>query len=86
MKGNVDAELVLQAAAIEHENYNKAVIITSDGDFACLMRFLNDNNKLAKIITPTARYSSLLKPFQDLILPLHSFKNAILLKKRHSRG
>ena len=39
MKGNVDAELVLHAAAIEYKNYSKAVIVTSDGDFACLIKF-----------------------------------------------
>ena len=31
-KGNVDAELVLHAAAIEYDNYDKAVIVTNDGD------------------------------------------------------
>lgn len=70
MKGNVDAELVLHSAAIEYNNYDKAVIVTSDGDFACLMRYLEKNNKLKKIIAPTARYSKLLKPFNYLITPL----------------
>jgi uncharacterized LabA/DUF88 family protein len=77
MKGNVDAELVLYSAAIEYRNYNKAVIITSDGDFACLMRFLRDNNKLAKIITPTKNYSKLLKPFGNYIVPLSVIKDKI---------
>ena len=70
MKGNVDAELVLHAAAVEYNNYNQAIIVTSDGDFACLMRYLSDNDKLKKIITPTERFSKLLKPFVDNILPL----------------
>lgn len=39
-KGNVDAELVLSAAAIEYNNYEKAIIISGDGDFACLVDFL----------------------------------------------
>ena len=34
VKGNVDAELVLHAAAIEYENYDKAIIVSGDGDFA----------------------------------------------------
>ena len=38
-KGNVDAELVLSAAAIEFINYDKAVIVSGDGDFACLVDF-----------------------------------------------
>lgn len=82
MKGNVDAELVLHSAAIEYGDYNQAIVITSDGDFACLMRYLTEKGKLAKIITPTARYSKLLKPFQQCILPLSSFKNAVLLNRR----
>ena len=77
MKGNVDAELVLHAAAIEYNNYDKAVIITSDGDFACLMRYLRDNNKLEKIITPTERFSKLLKPFVRNILPLKTIEHQV---------
>ena len=77
MKGNVDAELVLHAAAIEYDNYNQAVIVTSDGDFACLIRYLDDNNKLKKIITPTEKFSKLLKPFVKSILPLKTIKNQV---------
>ena len=77
MKGNVDAELVLHAAAIEFDNYDKAVIMTSDGDFACLMKYLHDNNKLKKIITPTKLFSKLLKPFVKYILPLKTIENQI---------
>ena len=74
MKGNVDAELVLYSSAIEYANYEKAVIVSSDGDFACLARFLEDGEKLERIITPTERYSKLLKPFSDKILPLKVIK------------
>src|SRR3990167_3142649 len=35
-KGNIDAELVLYSAAIEYNNYDKAVIVSGDGDFCCL--------------------------------------------------
>ncbi len=80
MKGNVDAELVLYASAIEYSNYDKAVIVTSDGDFACLMEFLKSNNKLEKVITPTKKYSKLLKPYNSFILPLNSITNQILRK------
>lgn len=64
-KGNVDAELVLHSAAIEFNNYDKAVIVSGDGDFRCLHEYLEKNNKLAKIIIPnTKSESSLLKKFQ----------------------
>lgn len=39
VKGNVDAELVLQAM-IDYNKYDKAIIVTSDGDFYCLVRYL----------------------------------------------
>lgn len=65
-KGNVDAELVLYAAAKEFANYDKAVIVTGDGDFACLAEYLNDEGKLAKLLIPNkCNYSSLLKPYLD---------------------
>lgn len=80
MKGNVDAELVLHAAAVEYNNYDQAIIVTSDGDFACLMRYLSDNDKLKKIITPTEKFSKLLKPFVGNILPLKTIENQIKKK------
>lgn len=64
-KGNVDAELVLHAAAIEYLNFDKAVIVSGDGDFYCLYEFLEKNKKLLNIIIPNAKsQSSLLVKFQ----------------------
>lgn len=77
VKGNVDAELVLYAAAIEYNNYKRAVIVSSDGDFACLAEYLKNNAKLGKIITPTTKYSKLLKPYSEFILPLKTIRNNI---------
>ena len=62
-KGNVDAELVLYAAAIEYTNYDQAVIVSGDGDFACLMEFLIGRHKLLRLLAPNKRYSSLLKSY-----------------------
>lgn len=65
-KGNVDAELVLHAAAIEYKNCHQAVIVSGDGDFRCLHQFLKDRGKLLRIIIPNEKSeSSLLKPFQQ---------------------
>ncbi|MEK7563803.1 MAG: NYN domain-containing protein [Patescibacteria group bacterium] len=49
-KGNVDAELVLHAM-IEYPNYEQAVIVTSDGDFACLVEYLSEMEKLRMVIS-----------------------------------
>lgn len=64
-KGNIDAELVLYSAVIEYPHYNKAVIVSGDGDFYCLHQYLKNKGKLLRIIIPNIKSeSSLLKPFQ----------------------
>lgn len=63
VKGNVDAELVLHAM-IQYDNYDKAVIVTGDGDFYCLIQHLDENGKLQRLLVPNVhKYSTLLKPF-----------------------
>lgn len=65
-KGNVDAELVLHAAAIEYPRYDLAVIVAGDGDYRCLYEFLIKQKKLLRVVIPNAKSeSSLLKPFQQ---------------------
>jgi uncharacterized LabA/DUF88 family protein len=59
-KGNVDAELVLHSAAIEFPNYQKALVVSSDGDFYCLYDYLEKHNKLATIILPNRKTASTL--------------------------
>lgn len=74
-KGNVDAELVLHTAAIEYNNFEKAIIVSGDGDFFCLHNFLLERQKLLKIIIPNEKSeSSLLKKFQK-------FKTFIIFDK-----
>ncbi len=67
-KGNVDAELVLHAM-IEFPNYNKAMIVSGDGDFHCLIDYLKRQNKLLNVMVPNRdKYSSLLRKFTgDLV-------------------
>jgi uncharacterized LabA/DUF88 family protein len=61
VKGNCDAELVLQAM-IDYKNYEKALIITGDGDFYCLVKHLQEKNKLLTVLVPTPKNcSSLLR-------------------------
>ena len=60
-KGNCDAELVLQTM-IEYNNYDKAVIVTGDGDFYCLAKYLSENKKLRALLIPNRyKFSALLK-------------------------
>ena len=62
-KGNVDAELVL-CAMKEFPYYSKAIIVSGDGDYHCLIEYLEQQNKLFHIIVPNRhKYSSLLRKF-----------------------
>ena len=81
VKGNVDAELVLHTM-IELDNFNKAIIITGDGDFHCLIEYLEKQNKLLRILVPNQNYSSLLRKFQDYIVRVDLLKNKLKADKR----
>lgn len=71
IKGNVDAELVLHAM-IEIAHYDRAVIVTGDGDFHCLVEHLAKLGKLEKLIVPNRhKFSSLLRKFA----PMMAFMN-----------
>ena len=83
IKGNCDAELVLQAM-IDYEEYDKAVIISGDGDFSCLVRYLYDKDKLQVVLVPNQnRYSVLIKKtakekidFISILRPKLEFTNS----------
>ena len=76
IKGNVDAELVLHTM-IEYSNYDKAIIISGDGDFYCLAEHLEKNNKLLKIIVPNKKYSSLFRKLINFIINIQLFRNKL---------
>lgn len=81
LKGNIDAELVLQAM-IEYKNYSHSIIVSGDGDFYCLIKYLNKNEKLLKLIIPNQnRYSALLKKFTNEIASLNNLKQKLEYKK-----
>ncbi len=61
IKGNIDAELILHTM-VEINKFDKAVIVTGDGDFYCLINHLISQNKLEILLVPNRhRYSALLK-------------------------
>lgn len=69
VKGNIDAELVLHTM-IELPHYDKAIIVSGDGDFYPLIDHLRKIHKLHKIITPNKKYSSLLLKFLPYIISM----------------
>jgi uncharacterized LabA/DUF88 family protein len=79
-KGNVDAELVLHTM-IEYGNYEKALIVTGDGDFYCLVDYLIKNDKLLMLLVPNFyKYSSLYRK----IRPHLEFMNNLKDKLKHA--
>lgn len=82
IKGNVDAELVLHTM-IEYPNYDKAIIVSGDGDFHCLVEYLEKQKKLAYVFIPNRkRYSSLLRKFRKYFVYLDGLNKKIGKQKK----
>ena len=82
VKGNVDAELVLHTM-LEFKNYDKALIVTGDGDFYCLVEYLIKKNKLLKLMIPDKNhFSSLFRKLMPHIVFMNNFKNKLRYKKK----
>ena len=83
-KGNCDAELVLQSM-IEYKNYDKAILVTGDGDFFCLANYLLENNKLNAVLVPNKyKFSALLKfkQFRPYLRHMNDLKEKLEYKKK----
>ena len=53
IKGNCDGELIVAAMSDFYEKHlSRSILVTSDGDFACLAGFLHSRNALLSIISP----------------------------------
>ena len=86
IKGNVDAELVLQAL-IDYKKYDKAVIVSSDGDFRCLAEYLYENKKLEKVISPDLKNCSILlkKSAKEKIVFMDNLREKLEYKTKKHR-
>src|SRR3989344_8102796 len=82
-KGNCDADLVLQAARDCYENHPVAVVlVSSDGDYAPLIRFWQNKKVPCVIISPApiAKCSILLKRTGAPIIYLENMKHKLSFK------
>ncbi|OGZ07806.1 MAG: hypothetical protein A3C13_03940 [Candidatus Lloydbacteria bacterium RIFCSPHIGHO2_02_FULL_50_11] len=90
-KGNVDAELVLHTM-IQWDNFDKAIVVSGDGDFYCLVEHLIKEKKFYKLLVPDERkYSSLFNRLtassETLIDSLNSLQAKLSYKmKRATSG
>ncbi|NIA02391.1 MAG: NYN domain-containing protein [Nitrospirae bacterium] len=81
IKGNCDAELVLHCM-IEKNNFDKAIIITGDGDFHCLVEYLKNEKKLHKIGIPNSKaFSALLRKFSSYFFYINKLRDKLELKR-----
>ena len=84
-KGNCDADLVLKATRDYFENKPASVVlVTSDGDYASLVRFWKEKNVHCSIISPapTRKCSILLKRTDVPIIYLNDMKNKLSYKPK----
>ncbi|TSC92531.1 MAG: Uncharacterized protein CEN89_625, partial [Candidatus Berkelbacteria bacterium Licking1014_7] len=84
-----DADLVLQATRDAYENnFKKAIIITSDGDYASLVKFLKEKDKLSVILSPSIKKkcSILLKRTNANIVYLNDKKSILEAQNEKAPG
>jgi hypothetical protein len=69
---------------IEYSNYDKAIIVAGDGDYHCLIEYLEKNSKLLRVLIPNSKkYSALLRKFHTYFNYLDGLEKK--LGKRYER-
>lgn len=62
-KGNVDVDIVFEVMyrLVEEDDFDKIVLVTGDGDYIKLVKYLIEKQRLKKILFPNKKFSSLYK-------------------------
>lgn len=77
VKGNIDAEMVLHAM-IHYSEYDKAIVVSGDGDFLCLEEYLEQKGKLGKIVVPNMwNYSSLIEKYSAFFVNVNDLRKKL---------
>jgi uncharacterized LabA/DUF88 family protein len=84
IKGNVDAELVLWAMK-ELGNYQKAIIVSGDGDFYSLVEYLESKGRLKHLLAPSGHYSQLYNRYDDYVVRLDKFRKELAYRDQKRR-
>ena len=83
IKGNCDAELVLTATKdVIESDIDELVLVSSDGDFACLLEFATERGKKVKVISPSKRLSYLIRKMNLDIVWLYELIDKIAQKEK----
>ena len=87
IKGNVDADLVLQAM-IDITEYERAIIVSSDGDFYSLVQYLALKDKLKAVMSSDeTNCSTLLKETaKDKLQYMHDLRAKLEYKPRNEKA
>ncbi len=84
VKGNVDTDLVLWAMK-ELPNYDKAVVVSGDGDYYGLIEYLVDNKRMEKLLVPSLYFSGLFNRYKEYVERLDQHREELAYHdKRHS--
>jgi uncharacterized LabA/DUF88 family protein len=82
IKGNVDADMTTHVV-MRMNNYDKAVIVSGDGDFHGLVEYLIFKDKLELILAPNAKScSSLLKIFPKFLDSIDILESLLAVKAK----
>jgi uncharacterized LabA/DUF88 family protein len=82
IKGNIDAEMVLHTM-INYPKYDKAIVVSGDGDFYCLIEYLEQTGKLGKVVLSNKwNYSSLLELYAEYFINVNDMKKKLQYSHR----
>lgn len=88
IKGNCDAELVLKTVSDFYtKSFDKCILVTGDGDFGCLVEFLEKDSALASVIAPDEKKCSILLRNKNIRITFlndhyHKFSNQVVQNKK----
>ena len=82
IKGNTDADLVLRAM-LDFSEYDKAIIVASDGDYYSLVEYLYQKNKLKCVMSPYNETCSVLlkKSAREKIVFMNNLQKKLEYKR-----
>ncbi len=78
IKGNCDADLVLKAAIDYFEkNFGRVILVSSDGDYACLVKFFKEKKVFSSLISPSNKCSFLLRKLNVPLVYIDTQRNKL---------
>ena len=83
IKGNCDADLVLKTVVDYYEKkFDKAILISSDGDYSSLAKFLKEKCVLRTLVSPSNKCSFLLRKINIPILYLDTQRGILKISQK----